>query len=130
MNWLILYSNFFVAQYLVIISENSWIKTTFLKKQTQFFRVLSPKRPFCQKQSQFKPNPNPIKANFLALVNWWGKLHPTKTNMDSRFRGNDSVISVNLCLNESIWGDFGKLTQVRDVEKIADKPGLMPIMAV
>ncbi len=59
-----------MAKYLVLpvlslvegICENSWIKTTYLKKQTQFFPVFSPKTAFCQKQSQFKANFNPIQS--------------------------------------------------------------------
>ena len=79
MNWLILYSKFSacpaiafqrrrMAQYLVIISENSWIKTTYLKKQTQFFPVFTPKTTIPPNpnpiQSQFKPNQTQSKPNF------------------------------------------------------------------
>ena len=59
------------VKYLVFIRVNSWkfvVKTKpFLKKQTQFFAVFSPKTTIPPNsnpiQSQFKPNLNPIKPN-------------------------------------------------------------------
>ena len=59
----------------------------FLKKQTQFFPLFSPKTTIPPNsnpiQTQFKANLNPIQTQFLALFN----------------HGNTVLISVNQCLN-------------------------------
>ena len=38
----------------------------YLKKQSQFFPVFSPKTAICRNQSQFKANLNPIQTQFLS----------------------------------------------------------------
>ena len=53
----------------VIIWEICGSKTTYLKKQTQFFPFLSPKTAFYQNQSQFKPNSKPKQTQFKAKTN-------------------------------------------------------------
>ena len=43
-------------------SRNGFLGVPFLKKQTQFYAVFSPKTAVCQIQSQFKANSNPIQT--------------------------------------------------------------------
>ena len=75
--------------------RGGWLnQIPFLKKQTQFFPVSSPKKPFCPNpnpiQSQFKPNPNPIIWLYLTIK-------------------NTVLICVNQCLNTicvNLWLNF------------------------
>ena len=47
---------------------NLWLNyKPFLKKQTQFYAVFGPKTAVCRKQSQFKPNSNPIQTQFFGF---------------------------------------------------------------
>ena len=88
MNWLILYSNFFVAQYLVIISENSWIKTTYLKKQTQFFAVSGPK-------TTIPPNSKPIQSQLNPIQT---QLNPIQTQSCL----NSALSASSVAINKSV----------------------------
>ena len=134
---------------------------TYLKKQTQFFRVLSPKTAIYRNQSQFKPNSNPILYLFMQNEPKLPRFQPKNHDFPKKRTQNEpkqsqldicqkwtytlywqSVIKISDYLTEMktnpilgkvpllLQAVFGKLTQVRDVEKIADKPGLMPIIAV
>ncbi len=77
----------------VLISVNQCLNLyLYLKKQTQFFPVFSPKTLFRQIQSQFKANLNPIQTQFPPL-NMNNLVYPVI------FSKNTVLICVNQCLN-------------------------------
>ena len=81
-----------VNQCLNIICENLWLNfILYLKKQTQFFPVSSPKTTIPPIQTQFKANSNPIQTQFFTLkMN--NLVYPVI------FSKNTVLICVNQCL--------------------------------
>ena len=88
-----------------LICENLWLNyKPFLKKQTQFFPVSSPKTTIYKNQSQFKPNSNPIQTQFFGLKmnNLVYPACPAIAPQGRRriiFLKNTVLICVNQCLN-------------------------------
>ncbi len=63
-----------IPQFCIFTFDFYLNKTTYLKKQTQFYAFFGPKTPFCQNQSQlkpiqsqFKPNSNPILSKLRDI---------------------------------------------------------------
>ena len=52
------------------ICEISGPKITYLKKQTQFFPLFSPKTKICRNPKPIQTQLNPIQTQFLALFNY------------------------------------------------------------
>ncbi len=92
-----------------LICENLWLNyKPFLKKQTQFFPVFSPKTTISPKS---KPNSNPIQTQFfgLKMINLAYPACPAIVLQGRRriiFSKNTVLICVNQCLNiirENSW---------------------------
>jgi hypothetical protein len=75
----------------------------FFAKQTQYFLVFGPKTTICKFESQFKPNLNPIKANFEPI---FIKSNPIQSQTWSIYNDYNDEMKIKVKIVSHIYENF------------------------